>query len=695
MPRPSKQERFDKIHQEALTRFNRIQSVVYAEREQCLQDRRFYSIAGAQWEDELGQQFENKPKIEINKIHLSIIRIINEYRNNRITVDFKSKDGSDDDTLADTCDGLYRADEQDSSAQEAYDNAFEEAVGGGIGAWRLCNEYEDEEDEDDGRQRIRFEPIYDADSCVFFDLQAKKQDKSDARFAYILSSMDREAYREEYNDDPATWPKDITQTQFDWFTDDVVYIAEYYVIKEKSKTIVVFEGLDGKEIKHEEEELFEVEDEEAEKPVTLLQKLQAFGYKEVRRKKVKTKRVHKYIMSGAKVLEDCGEIAGPNIPIVITYGKRWFVDNVERAMGHVRLAKDPQRLKNMQSSKLAEISALSSVEKPIFTPEQMAGHTVMWQEDNIKNYPYLLVNPIMDQNGNVAPVGPIAYTKPPMVPPALAALLQITDQDIKELLGVQEQMEEVNPNISGVAIDLLQNRLDMQTFIYLSNFAKAMRRCGQIWLGMAREVYVEEGRKMKTVGMMDEDVGQVTLRMKTVLKDKTIGYDNDLTKAKFDVNVDVGPSSSSRRAASARTLINMAGVAEDPESKQILIAGAIMNMEGEGLGEFRTFFRKKLLSMGVLQPSKEEAEEMAQAQANQPPDPNQQYLQAAAAAEEARAQEARADVVLKAAKADEARAKTIETMTNVDKTEQEQALQIIDRFNQNLSGVETKPTSGM
>jgi hypothetical protein len=64
------------------------------------------------------------------------MRIINEYRNNRITVDFISKEGDEDDRLADACDGLYRADEEDSVADEAYDNAFEEAVGGGFGAWR-------------------------------------------------------------------------------------------------------------------------------------------------------------------------------------------------------------------------------------------------------------------------------------------------------------------------------------------------------------------------------------------------------------------------------------------------------------------------------------------------------------------------------------------------------------------------------
>ena len=67
------------------------------------------------------------------------MRIINEYRNNRITVDFTPKDGEGDvgdDELADTCDGLYRADEQACTANEAYDNAFDEGVQGGFGRRR-------------------------------------------------------------------------------------------------------------------------------------------------------------------------------------------------------------------------------------------------------------------------------------------------------------------------------------------------------------------------------------------------------------------------------------------------------------------------------------------------------------------------------------------------------------------------------
>ena len=445
MARLTREQRLAGVHTQAMREFDIVQSAMRDVRLQCLQDRRFYSIAGAQWEGPLGDQFENKPRFEVNKIHLSVIRIINEYRNNRITVDFVSKDGSNNDKLAETCDGLYRADERDSGAEEAYDNAFEEAVGGGFGAWRVRNVYEDDEDDENERQRIRFEPIYDADSSVFFDLDAKRQDKADAKYCFVLYSMTYDAYVAEWNDDPATWPKEIHQYEFDWLTPDVVYVAEYYKVEEVRETIHIFQTIDGQE------ERYTQADFDADE--TLEETLAAVG-------------------------------------------KRWFVDNVERCMGHVRLAKDPQRLKNMQLSKLGEISALSSVEKPILVPEQVQGHQVMWAEDNLRNYPYLLVNPITGPNGESQVSGPVAYTKSPAIPPAMAALLQLTEQDMAEILGSNQQADKMVSNISGKAVEMIQQRLDMQSFIYMSNMAKAMRRCGEIWLSMAKDIYVEEGRKM-------------------------------------------------------------------------------------------------------------------------------------------------------------------------------------------------------
>ena len=666
-------QRLANLHSEALRQFNDIQTALRDERLQCLQDRRFYSLAGSQWEGPLWDQYENKPKFEVNKIMLAVIRVVNEYRNNRITVDFVSKDGAENDKLAEVCDGLYRADEQASVADEAYDNAFEEAVGGGIGAWRLRTVYEDEENDEDDRQRIRIEPIFDADSSVFFDLGAKRQDKSDAKYCFVVTSMTRQAYKDTWGDDPTDWPKIIHQYEFDWCTPDVVFVAEYFKVEEKTETIRIFQAIDGTEERYTQ---FDFANDE-----TLEETLLAIGSREVRQKKVKRKRVRKYVLSGGRVLEDAGYIAGRCIPIVVVYGKRWFVDNVERCMGHVRLAKDAQRLKNMQLSKLGEISALSSVEKPILTPEQVAGHQVMWAEDNLKDYPYLLINPITDQNGNQAVSGPVAYTKSPQIPPAMAALLQITETDMQDILGNQQGADKMVSGMSGKAVEMIQTRVDMQSFIYMSNFAKGMKRCGEIWLSMAKEIYTEDKRKMKTIAPTGE-AGVVELMQPTI--DQETGamvMANDMTSATFDVVSDVGPSSSSKKSATVRAITGMLQITQDPETAQVLTAMAMMNMEGEGLSDTNAYFRKKLLRMGVVKPTDAEAEELMAEMQGQPQDPNAIYLQAAAEEATAKAAQARASTVKTVADAELSRAKTVETLANIDMDSQDHALNLAKEIN--------------
>jgi hypothetical protein len=355
-------------------------------------------------------------------------------------------------------------------------------------------------------------------------------------------------------------------------------------------------------------------------------------------------------------------------------------------MGHVRLAKDPQRLANMLRSKLAEISAISSIEKPIVTPEQIAGHQGMWVDDNLKNYPYLLINQLTDQNGNPAIVGPNAYTKSPQIPPAMAALLQLCEQDMQDLLGNQQAGEQLMPNQSGKAVELIQNRLDMQSFIYLSNFSKALRRSGEIWLDMAKDILVEEGRTMK--GLTKTGEPEKIELLTPMLNDETgeVEYDNDLTEANFDVTVEVGPSSSSKRAATVRALTGMMAMATDPETAQVLQAMAMMNMEGEGISDVRDFFRMKMLRMGVVKPTDEEQQQLAQEMQNQQPDPNAQFLQASAEQASAEAVKARANSILSVAKAKEAEANTMATLAGMDTAHQELILKAAKLIQDQQSG---------
>lgn len=676
-----KSEIWAMVHDEALQRFNTIESNLRDERMASLEDRRFYSIAGAQWEGSLYNDWGNRPKIEVNKVHRGVMRIIGEYRNNRISVEYIPKDGSEADDLAETCNGLYRADEEDSCAEEAMDNAFEEAVGGGFGAWRLRTELEDEfaEDEEAGEyQRIRFEPIHDADSTVFFDLNAKRQDKSDAMYAFVLTAMTPEAYKAEWEDDPSSWPKSVEMTEFDWSTQGAVYVAEYYVVEKRKDKIYVYADVLGNEEEYTKEEL---EDDETAMMIA------ATGLTLIREKTIKRRKVHKWIMSGGGVLEDAGYIAGSHIPIVPVYGKRWFVDNRERFMGAVRLAKDTQRLKNMQLSKLAEISAYSAARKPIMTPEQIAGHELAWGNDNVENYRYLLLNPVTDGQGNEQPIGPVGYSEPPDIPQPLAALLQITDQDMAELMGMQDAAEEMVPNISGKAIELIQTRSDQNNFIYMSNMAKAVKRCGEIWLSMARDVYVERGRKMKTLAEGGDTAG-VVLNTPTIDPEtSTTVYANDLSRAKFDVAVTVGPSSDSKRAATVRSLMGMLQFAQnDPEMGTVLTSMAMMNMEGEGLKDVRKFFRTRLVKMGAVEPNEEEMEAMQAEISAAKPDANEELLLA-------EAERSRSSALLNAAKIQETAAKTAKTMAEIDNEGKSIAIDVLKVIREPQARPE--PASGM
>ncbi len=656
----SKTQRLSEVFERARNDFDITAQNAWQEREMCRDDRRFCFVAGAQWEGAFSEMFQNKPMPEINKVHLAVIRIISEYMNNRITVDYVTKDGTESDKLAEICDGLYRADEQDSNASEAYDNAFIEAVSGGIGAWRLRTCYEDDTDEENEHQRIVFEPIYDADTSVYFDANSKKMDKSDARQCWVITAMSTQAYIDEYGDDPADWPKMNEALFFDWCVEDIVYVAEYYEKEEATETIHTYITLDGKEEKYSDTD-FENDDD-------LLEHLTAIGSKLEKTRKIKKPRVHKYIMSGGGVLEDCGYIAGPNIPVIMAFGKRTIIDSIERCMGHVRLAKDPQRIKNMQMGMLGQLASSSPIEKPIMLPQQIAGHELMWSEDSVKNYPYLLTNPVYDVDGNISITGPIGYTKTADVPPALAALLQMSDADIQEILGNQQQADKMVSNISGKAVEMIQQRVDMQTFIYMANFSKAMKRCGEIWLGMAKEVYVEEGRKMKAVAQGGETSSIELMKPRLSDEDGSMEYENDLGEARFDVAVEVGPSTNSRRESTLRTLTNLMAITQDPNEQAILSSMAVLNMDGEGIADLKAYQRKKLVKMGILQPNdKEKAEleaELAAAQGQ--PDPNAALMAAASQEAQAKAMLAQANAMKTMAEIEKVKAETMKIQVDAE-----------------------------
>ena len=679
----TKAERDNDLVEESTLHFDMSYKSQQEVRLKCLQDRRFVFVEGAMWEDALRLQFDNKPRFEVNKLHMSCVRIFNEYRNNRISVQFLPSDGDADHQTATFLQGKYRADERDGGGQEAADNCFEEGVAGGMGALRLRNVYTDPYDEEDDTQKIVFEPVYDADSSVFFDLGAKKYDKSDAKRCWVITSMARDEYHDKYGEtnglfDPYSFEGSGAQgfrkvqhmTEFDWFTPDVIYIAEYYKVEETKKRVHVFRLLNQnqRDMKVDEKDL----DEKTE------QDLQAQGYTKVRVRTVKQRRVHKWVHDGGRVLEDEGFIAGRNIPVIPFYGKRAYIDNQERIMSHIRLGKDSARLFNMLVSFLAMLAAESPREKPIFTPEQIAGHQVTWAEDNIKNNPYLLINSITDINGNLVPAGPIGFTKPPSVPPALASLIEVIAASIQEVTGNQEAGEKMLSNVSDALVERIQSKVDMQAFIYMDNFGKTMKRCGEVWLDMAREIYDEDDRQVNVIGK--DDTRSLTKLKMSKMVDGVAQVVNDPTKGKYLVNVDSGPAFKSARDATVRSLVSMLQYIQDPQLASIVISLVLANMDGEGLDDLQEFLRMRLVTMGVVQPTEAEKAKVAEQQkeaAAQPPDAQTQYFLASAQHESAKAGESHANTIKTLAGAANSRADAIAKLANARRDDLMGAFQIL------------------
>lgn len=679
-------DKLKEIHAELKSQFEDAESAQRDNREQALEDRRFCDIPGAQWEGSLGEAFENRVKMEANKVQTSITRIYNEYKNNKISIDFISKDGADAEDLADTCDMLYRADYQDSNGDEAHDNGFDEGTKGGIGAWRLRAEYEDPYDPENDFQRIVIEPIYDSDSSVYFDNGAKRQDKRDAKRCWVISGIPKDDYIEEWDDDPTSWPKDVSEADWDWTTDDVVYIAEVYVCEEQTTKIRIYADIDGEETRYNEEE-FETNER-------LETELLAKGGEFVRERPVKRKRVHKYIMSGSKVLEDCGYIAGPNIPIIPFYGIRSYIDNIERIRGHVRMAKDAQRMANVQRSVITETAARGGEEVPIFAPKQVVKHQEMWRKHTQGDrQAFLLADPLEDAQGNMVHQGPLDYTRPPQVPASVAALIEIAEQDMQDILGNTRGREEVAVNRSGIAEEIIQDRLDMQAFIFIGNMAVSLKREAEVWLGMARELYVEVKRTMKGIDELG-NTKQVKLNQPALGENGEEITKNDISKANLGLAVKVGPSSTSKKAKTIREVREMMQVTADQEMMQILSLIALLNMEGDGLSDARQFVREKLIKMGVIEPNEEERQKLAEEAANIQPDPNAELLKAAAAEAEAKGHKARADAVASLAKAEESKANAVETLAGIDRADQEQVLKAIEILQKATAAPQSGETMG-
>ena len=578
-----------------------------------------------QWGDEVSNDVQVEFRGTFDYIKPKRNRILKDLWSNPIDVTFKAKDGASDDA-AETLTGMFRSDMQRS--EEARETCQQDQVDCGMGAFRFITEYESNFDDMNNYQRISMEPISEANNVVYWDANAKKKDKSDARWVCIIHTYTHEGW-ERYldemgiNSDGNEYPMPFKEphNSESWFWrggKDEVKIGEFYHKEVKRERVLMFEDPLGQVKAVYQKEVKDVIDD-----------MEASGYVKIGQKMKERWVVKKALVTGDKIIPIDGKewtaIPGEHLPVISAYGDWSRVEGREIWRGIYHDAQDQQRLINFSLSYFGDTVAQGAREKPLLPAGQIQGLEYMWTQSGAgDNFPYRLFNETSPETG--VPYGPIQYLKPPEVPTNVIGLLQAMRQSLDDVTGGQMDQEQMmSGQVTEGQIQQSMKGLENEAYIYQNSYALAIKQAARVYASMAAELY-DVPREVTTT---KQDGTESTVMMMEAVFDEDTGEEviiNDISKGKFEVYADVGPSFQSQKDEARARLEVLYKETAGTEFGELALLTYMSVIEGPGLDHLRKFARKKLISQGVMEPETDEEKQMLQEaqqqQQNQQPDAN-------------------------------------------------------------------------
>jgi hypothetical protein len=577
-------EELVELHKEALENWEITTEDDKDQRRLANDEAVFLAKEDGMWSEDARDKRRNRPMFTVDRISPVKDQLTGNQRQTRTGIKvFPKKDGTKD--TADVYTGLIRSIEENSDANEAYDNAFDEGSEGGFGGWRILYNYNP-----DGFDReIVIDPVYSAATSMWFDPSDLNYTKKKAMWAFLVGYMTPKEYKKAYPDRPVS---DFPQESYksDWVTPDRVRISEYW-FKVKYKRILC-QMSDGTVIDKEDEK--EVLDELAEEGISVVKEREADAY-----------HVYMTVMNGMEIIEKPQLWAGSYIPLIPFYGKRRIIDGKKFTWGIVRKAMDAQRISNYAISTQVETTALTPKDPIMYTSEMIKNYSQDWKLFNTRNTPFLG----FDADPKSAGSGGAPFRLgAPAVQTALIQQTQQSIEDVRAATGMDAAMGQNVPELrSGKAIIAQQNQGDRGHFIYQDNLEKSKKYTGEQLVDLISKVMDTE--EMVQIIGPNENMEEVEIN-KTVV-DRQTGKEvivNDLSVGKYGVSVQSGPAAATKRQETTEQLLEL--TANDPEMK--LLAGDVLigNMDLNDGDELKKRFRKQQIDKGIVKPTDEERQEL-------------------------------------------------------------------------------------
>ena len=517
------------LMKEMRERYDRAVEADQYNRELAIEDLKFVTVPGNQWDEQQRKARKGRPCYEFPILRSHWRQVVNDQKKARPGIKIRPVEDGDV-KGAELRQGLIRNIESRSNAERAYDAAFELVTASGFGAWRISAEYSTDDSWD---QDLCVRPIPDPLTSVWFDPDAKSPDGRDAKYAFVEETMSRDRFKELYP--KAELVSFESAKEFGtWFCEDTVRVAEYWRLEPVTKTLLLLS--DGRTV-----DAADLDEEVA-------AQLQTEGVTITRQRSVKTHKVVSSIVSGAEEIDGPYDSVFDRIPIVPVYANRHFIEGKWVWCGMVRFSRDPQRLLNYNFTTGQEILAKQHKATPIVTPKMLegAGVKALWDKSNTIDVPYLPITPDPQM-----PAGP-QFLSPPPVHAAFAQFGQLAVDMLKASDGIFDASVGARSNeTSGRAIMARQQEGDTATFDYQDALNFGIQSTGEILLSALPKVY-DTPRAIRVLG---KDGGEDFVQLYQPLPDGRVL--NDLSAGKYDVTVTTGPSYDTQRMEFVDALVQL------------------------------------------------------------------------------------------------------------------------------------------
>lgn len=530
-----------KVHDEAVENFRQCIEYYSEEYSRGEQDNKF--LLGDQWpEDQKKRRIDTKRPMHVeNKLLPFRNRTVNSVMRNKPSIIVQPVDSQGDIKVADLLKNLIRNIEIVSDAQQAYATMCRNAYSMGYGYLRVNTRYID----DTFDKELIIQGVEDIRG-VFLDPMHQHIDGQDAQYGFAYEDMSLKDFERKF---PKADASTVDEMRVDgWYLEDTIRVAEYYYKHYKPvKLYNTNYGVVREDDLRELNELGDINVEVFEERV----------YQEMTVKYCK--------LSGSEIIEK-QDWPGIYIPIIPMYGDLAFEDGRRKSFSMIHQAKDPQRMFNYLKTQSIEVATMQPKAPYVGYIGQFETMREAWQNSNQFNFPFLEVDAI-EVNNQPAPLP--RREMPPQGSGSLFNEAMASAEGIKAALGIYDAALGAPSNErSGTAIRARQSEADDATFHFVDNFATGLKQVATVLVDLIPKVYTgprmlrifDDDGKMRTTPvnqpflMRGDQEQPIPSGMDPALAEGIY----DLNLGKYDVVVDVGPSSQTKRQETVQAILEVA-----------------------------------------------------------------------------------------------------------------------------------------